>query len=130
MGNQRNVTMAAYGNQLKMAKSIGASTQLCLTPFVTLNASETSPPTLTFASIPVCRASIDHSCELLWTSIIHSSFHSPVRPTVLNALLESTYTMFSGRSCSMHFSYNIHGAPVTSEATLCIRNYRWCYVGR
>ena len=32
----------------KMEKSVGASTQPCLTPFVTLNDSETSPPTLTF----------------------------------------------------------------------------------
>ncbi|KAK2160858.1 hypothetical protein LSH36_126g08053 [Paralvinella palmiformis] len=36
----------------KMEKSVGASTQPCLTPFVTLNNSETSPPTLTFVIIP------------------------------------------------------------------------------
>ena len=42
-----------------------------------------------------------------------------------------------GRSCSMHFScscrrqkYHIYGASVTSEATLCLRNYLWYYVGR
>ena len=43
-----------------MVKSMWASTQSCLTSFVTLDVSETktSPPTLTFAIIPVYRASI------------------------------------------------------------------------
>ena len=42
----------------KMDKSVGASTQPCLTSFVTPNDSETSHPTLTFAIIPVCSTSI------------------------------------------------------------------------
>ncbi|KAI0240738.1 hypothetical protein LSAT2_008495 [Lamellibrachia satsuma] len=42
-----------------MEKSVGASTQPCLTPFVTPNVSETSPPTLTFAIIPTeCRGEV------------------------------------------------------------------------
>ena len=40
----------------KVEKSVGANTQL--TTFMTLNDSETPPPTLTFAMIPVSRASI------------------------------------------------------------------------
>ena len=78
----------------KMEKSVGASTQPCLTPFVTLNDPETSPLTFTVAIIPVCSASI----------IVVNCCHSPVLPTVSNALLKSTNTMYSGRSCSMHFS--------------------------
>ena len=69
----------------KMEKSVGANTQPCLTPFVTLNDSETSPPTLTYAIIPVCRASI-----IVVTFSGHpfflSSCHSPVLPTVSNVL--------------------------------------------
>ena len=86
-----------------MEKSMGANTQPCLTPFVTQNYSETSPSTLTFAIIPVCRASI-----IVVNACVHpyclSSCHSPVLPTVSNALPKSTNAMYSGRSCSMHFS--------------------------
>ena len=87
----------------KMEKSVGASTRPCLTPFVTLNDSETFPPTLTFAIIPVCSASIivvNFSVKPYFLS----SCHSPVFPIVSNALLKSTSTMYSGRSCSTHFS--------------------------
>ena len=42
----------------KMEKGLGASTQPCLTLFVIPNDPETSHPTLTFAIIPVCSASI------------------------------------------------------------------------
>ena len=87
----------------KMEKSVGASTQPCLTPFVTLNNSETSPPTLTFAIIPVCRASII-VVNFSGQPYFHSSCHSPVLPTASNALLKSTNTMYNGHSCSMHFS--------------------------
>ena len=87
----------------KMEKSVGASTQPCLTPFVTLNDSETSPPTVTFAIIPVCRASIIVGNFSGQPNFL-SSCHSPVLPTVLNALLKSTNTMYSGQSWSMHFS--------------------------
>ena len=87
----------------KMEKSAGASTQPCLTSFVTLNDSETSPPTLTFAIIPVCSASII-VVNFSGQPYFLSSCHSPVLPTVSNALLKSTNTIYSGRSCSMHFS--------------------------
>ena len=87
----------------KMEKSVGASTQPCLTPFVTLNDSETSPPTLTFAIIPVCSTSII-VVNFSGQPYFLSSCHSPVLPPVSNALLKSTNTMYSGRSCSMHFS--------------------------
>ena len=80
----------------KMEKSVGASTQSCLTPFVTPNDSETSPPTLTFAIIPVCRALIT-VVNFSGHPYFLSSCHSPVLPTVSNA---------SGQSCSMHFSYS------------------------
>ena len=88
----------------KMEKSVGASTQPCLTPFVTLNVSETPPPpTLIFAIIPVCRASII-VVNFSGHPYFLSSCHSPVLRTVSNALLKSTNTMYSGQSCSMHFS--------------------------
>ena len=87
----------------KMEKSVGASTQPCLTQFVTLNDSETSPPTLTFAIIPVCIASII-VVNFSGQPYFSSSCHSPVLPTVSNALLKSTNTMYSGQSCSMHLS--------------------------
>ena len=87
----------------EMEKSVGASTQPCLTPFVTLNDFETSSPTLTFAIIPVCSASII-VVNFSGQPYFLSSCHSPVLPTVSNALLKSTNTRYSGRSCSMHFS--------------------------
>ena len=86
-----------------MEKSMGASTHPCLTPFVRLHDSETSPPTLIFAIIPVCRASII-VVNLSGQPYFLSSCHSPVLPTVSNALLKSTNTMYSGRSCSIYFS--------------------------
>ena len=79
------------------------SRQPCLTPFVTLNDSETSPPTLTFAIILVCRASII-VVNFSGHPYFLSNFHSPVHPTVSNTLLKSTNTTYSGRSCSVHFS--------------------------
>ena len=87
----------------KMENSVGASTHPCLTPFVTLNDSDTSPPTLTFAIIPVCSASII-VVNFSGHPYFLSSCHSPVLPTVSIALLKSTNTMYSGRSYSMHFS--------------------------
>ncbi|KAK2172389.1 hypothetical protein NP493_966g00002 [Ridgeia piscesae] len=65
--------------------------------------SDTSPPTLAFAIIPVCSASII-IVNFSWHPYILSSCHSPVVPTISNALLKSTNTMYSGQSCSMHFS--------------------------
>ena len=115
----------------KMEKSTGASIQSCLTTFVTLIDSETSP-TLTFTIIPVCSASII-VVNFPGQPYFLSSCHSPVLPTVSNTLLKSPNTMYNGRSCSTHFSCScrrqniIHGAPVTSDATLCLRNYLWCY---
>ena len=82
---------------------MGASTQPCVTPFVTLNDSETSLPTLTFAIIPVCSASII-VVNFSRQPYFLRSCHSSVLPTVSNALLKSTNTMYSDRSCSMHFS--------------------------
>ena len=69
---------------------------------MTLNDSETSPSTLTFAIILVCSASITVTNSR--QPYFLSSCHSLVLPTVLNALLKSTNTMYSGQSCSMHFS--------------------------
>ena len=135
---------------------MGASTQPCLTPFVTLNDSETSPPILTFAITPVRRLTYSsssspvghkattifrhkvlslaeaspHDSPISLSSAITvcrhvifgrprflfpggvnfsghpyflSSCHNPVIPTVSNPLLKTANTMYSGRSCSMHF---------------------------
>ena len=64
---------------------------------MTLNDSETSPPTLTFAINPVCRASI-----IVVNFFGHAYFlsicHIPPLPTVSNALLK-----YSGGSCLMPF---------------------------
>ncbi|KAK2182471.1 hypothetical protein NP493_351g00064 [Ridgeia piscesae] len=65
--------------------------------------SETSPPTLTFTIIPVCRASITVVNFSIHPYFL-SSCHNPVLPAVSNVLLKSTNTMYIGRSCSMEFS--------------------------
>ena len=93
------ITSSSIADQ-KMEKSVGAGTQRCLT-FVTLNYFEASPPTLTFAIIPVCSASII-VVNFRGQPYFLSSCHSPVFPTVSNALLKSTTPMYTGRSCSMH----------------------------
>ena len=92
---------------------MGTNTQPCLTPFVTPNDSETSSPTLTFAIIPVCSASIS-VVNLSGQPYFLSSCHSPVLPTVSNALLKSTNTMYNGRSCSMHLSCNCRRPNIIS----------------
>ena len=97
----------------KMENSVAASTQPCLTSFVTLNDSETSLPTLTFAIIPVCSASIivvNFSGQPYYLS----SCHSPVLPTVSNALHKSTNTIHSGRSCSKHVSCSCRSQNIIS----------------
>ena len=65
--------------------------------------SETSPPALTFAIIPVCRASTIF-VNFSGYPYFLSSCHGPVLSTVSNTLLKSTNTMYSGRSCSLHLS--------------------------
>ena len=97
-----------------MEKGVGASTQPCLTPFVTLNDSETYPPTLTFAITPVCSASII-VVNFSGQPYFISSCHSPVLPTVSNALLKSTNTMHSDRSCSMHFCCSYRRQNIISK---------------
>ena len=97
----------------KMEKSVEASSQPYLTPFVTLNDSETSPPILTFAIIPVCSASII-LVNFSGQPYFLSSCHSPVLPTVSNALLKSTNPMYSGLSCLMHFSCSCRRPTIIS----------------
>ena len=92
---------------------MAASSQPCLTTFVTLNDSETSSLTLTFAIIPVCTASII-VVNFSGHPYFLSSCHSPVFPTVSNALLKSTNAMYSGRSYSMHFSCSCRRQNITS----------------
>ena len=65
-----------------------------------------------------------------------SSCHSPVLPTVSSALLKSIKyhiqfpVLFNAPFLSQsETKYHIHSDPVTSEATMCLRNYP-CYVGR
>ena len=87
----------------KMEMSVGPSIQPFLTIFVTLNDFETSRRTLTFAIIPVCRASIIF-VKFSGQPYFLSSCLSSVLPTVSTALLKSIYAMYSGQSCSMHFS--------------------------
>ena len=88
-----------FASHIFSEKSVAATAQNCLTPFVTLNDSETQ----TFTIIPVCRAPII-VLNLSGHPYFLSSCHSLVFPTVSNALLKSTNTMYSGRSCSRHFS--------------------------
>ena len=78
----------------KVDMGVGVSTQPCLTPFVTLNDSET----VKFPGHPY----------------FLSSCHSLVLPTVSNALLKSTNTMNSGWSCSMHLSCICRRQHITS----------------
>ena len=117
----------------KTEKSMAASIQPYLTPFVTLNDSEISPPTLTFAIIPVCRASII-VMNFSGHPYFLSSCHSPVLPTVSNALLKLTNTMYSGRSCSMHVSCSCQRQNIISTMLQlplkphCPQNNLWCYV--
>ena len=86
-------------------KSVGASQHLCLTPFVIANISETSPPFPTFTIIPVCRLYI-MAVNFSGHPYFLSSCHSPVLPTVSNAFMKSTKTVYRGRFCSMHFSWS------------------------
>ena len=92
----------------KMGKSVGASTQLCFT----LNDSETSLPTLTLAIFQIIIVNFSGQPYFL------SGCHSPVLSTVSNALLKSTNTMYSGRSCSMHFSYSCRRQNIISTVLL------------
>ena len=89
----------------KIEKSVWASTQPCLTPFVTMNDSDTSPPKLTFAIIPVCIALIIVA-NFSGQPYFLSSCHILALPTVSNALLKSTNTMCSRRAWVMHFLCN------------------------
>ena len=77
----------------------------CLTPFVIANVSETSTPFLTFTIIPVCRLSL-LVVNFSGHPYFLSSCHSPVLPTVSNAFVKSTKTLYRGRSCFMQFSWN------------------------
>ena len=101
MCNQCTKASSSVGDS-KMEKSAGAGTQPFLTPFITLNDFEISPPTLTFAIIPVCRDSII-VMNFSGQPYFLSSCHSSVLPTVSNTLLKSINTMYIGQSCSMHF---------------------------
>ena len=58
-----------------------------------LNDSETSPPTPTFAIIPICTASII-VVNFSGHPYFLCSCHSPVLPTASNALTKSTNTMY------------------------------------
>ena len=98
-------------------KSVGASTHPCLTPLVIANVSETSPPFLTFTIIPVCRLSI-MVVNISGHPYILSSCHSPVPPTVSNAFVKSTNTIYRGRSCSMHFSWSCRRQKIMSIVLL------------
>ena len=94
-------------------KSVGASTHHCLTPFVKANVSKTSPPFLTFTIIPVCRLSI-MVVNISGHPYFLSSCHCPVLPTVSNALVKSTKTIYRGRSGSMHFSWSCRRQKIMS----------------
>ena len=100
-----------------MEKSVGARTHPCLTPFVIENVSETSPPFLTFTIIPVCRLSI-RVVNFSGHPYFLSSCNSPVLPTVSNAFVKSTNTIYRGRSCSMHFSWSCRRQKIMSTVLL------------
>ena len=86
---------------------MGASTHPCLTPCVIAKVSQTSPPFLTFTIIPVCKFFI-MVVNFSGHPYFLSSYHSPVLPTVSNAFVKSTKTIYRGRSFSMHFSWSCH----------------------
>ena len=92
---------------------MAASTHPCLTPFVIANVSETSPPFLTFTIIPVCRLSI-MVVNFSGHPYFLSSCHSQFLPTVSNAFVKSTKTIYRGRSCSMHFSWSCRRQKIMS----------------
>ena len=94
-------------------KSVGASTHPCLTPFVIANVSETSPPFLTFTIILICRHSI-MVVKFSGHPYFIRSCHSPVLPTVSNAFVKSTKTIYRGQSCSMHFSWSCRRQKIMS----------------
>ena len=98
-------------------KIVGASTHPCLTPFVIANVSETSPPFLTFTIIPVCRLSIMF-VNFSGHPYFLSSCHSPVPPTVSNAFVKSSNTIYRDRSCSMHFSWSCRRQKIMSTVLL------------
>ena len=98
-------------------KIVEASTHPCLTPFAIANVSETSPPFLTFTIIPVCRLSI-MVVNFSGHPYFLSSCHSPVLPTVSNAFVKSTNTIYRCRSCSMHFSWSCHKQKIMSTVLL------------
>ena len=60
----------------------------------------------------VCRASII-VVNFCGRTYFFSSCHSPALPTVSNALLKSTNTMYSIRSCSLHFSCSCRRQNIT-----------------
>ena len=105
----------------KIEKRVGASTHHCLTPFVTANVSETSPPFLTFTIIPVCSLAI-MVVNFSGHPYFLSSSHSPVPSTVLNAFVKSTKTTYIGRSCSMHFSWSCRRQKIMSTVLRLDRN--------
>ena len=98
-------------------KSMGAITHPCLTPFVIANVSETSTPFLTFTIIPVCRLSI-MVVNFSGHPYFLNSCHSPVFPTVSNAFVKSTKTIYRGRYCSMHFSWSCRRQKIMSTVLL------------
>ena len=73
----------------KKEKSVGDSTPPCLTPFVALKESQTSPPRQTLAIIPVCRDSII-VVNFSGHPYLLSSCHSMILPTVSKAFVKST----------------------------------------
>ena len=98
---------------INIEKSVGASTHPCLTPFVITNVSDISPPFLTFTIIPVCRLSII-VMNFSGHPYFLSSCHSPFLPTVSNAFVKSTKTIYRDRSCSMHFSSSCRRQKIMS----------------
>ena len=98
----------------KMEKSVGASTQPCLTPSVTVTNSETCPPIITFAIIAVCRASTI-VVTLSGRPYFPRTCPSPVvqlRPTHYR----SRQTSRDSRSSSMPFSNRCRTQTIISTA--------------
>ena len=88
--------------------------------------SETSLPFLTFTIIPVCRLSI-MVVNFSGHPYFLSSCHSPVLPTVWNAFVKSTKTIYRGRSCSMHFSWSCRRQKIMSTVFLLERKPHCVY---
>ena len=107
-----------------MLNSVEASTQPCLTPFVTGNGSENSPSFRTLASIPSWNYRTI-AMNLAGQPDFAITFQSPSRLTVSNVLVRSTKVMWRSTFCSWHFSWSCRAVKIISIVPLFSLNPYW-----